>query len=36
MAPAQRELPLDLSAMRPPAFDYHGAMLVSLTEHLAA
>jgi hypothetical protein len=36
MAPAQRELPLDLSAMRSPAFDYHGAMLVSLTEHLAS
>jgi len=36
MVPAQRELPLDLSAMRAPAFDYHGAMLVSLTDHLAA
>lgn len=34
MVPAQRELPLDLS--RQPAFDYHGAMLVSLTDHLAA
>jgi len=36
MVPAQRELPLDLSGMRAPAFDYHGAMLVSLTDHLAA
>jgi hypothetical protein len=36
VVPAQRELPLELAAMREPAFDYHGAMLVSLTEHLAA
>jgi hypothetical protein len=31
---ARREVPLDLT--RDPAFDYHGAMLVSLTDHLAA
>ncbi|HEX8791652.1 MAG TPA: hypothetical protein VF765_11930, partial [Polyangiaceae bacterium] len=31
-----RELPLDLAGARAPAFDYHGAMLVSLTDHLAA
>ncbi len=33
---AQREVPLDLQGTREAAFDYHGAMLVSLTDHLAA
>lgn len=36
IVPAHREVPIDLVGARDPGFDYHGAMLASLTDHFAS